>query len=441
MLERDTTYFRIVCTIFWIWACFGFINDEILPESIARILSSVIYFACDVLLVIIGLCCLKTRQAKWIVFSFYVLSLASSLINHESLITFINGSRDFIGLLYAGPIVYYLAHCKHSSEYKTSLEKQLKIFLIIQAPCIVFQFIKYGAGDHGGGSMGYGNSGTISTLICIISFYFFSKTYDHDDMLGSIRRNWKYLFLLFPVFLNETKVSFVYLLIYGCLLYRFDFKSFRKILAAFPVIILLGLGAYFAYDAATNASGQNMDVADSDFIDEYLTGGSQDNLDDLVTIAEAIQDGTLDTENEWAIDLPRFAKLGFTPFALQTTRGGILLGAGIGQFKGGTTLETTNFAKENSWLLGGTRPLLLFILIQLGILGTIWFMWDIIYYMHYKTNIGTMSKQLKILLTAITLIELFYNDMHRSFILCYVMFLLAAFETYKWESNQTHLKS
>jgi hypothetical protein len=434
MIERNLFYYRIFIIIFWIEACFGFVSEELLP--FIHPLKSPLYFFFDIVLVLLGLATLKTKRDKIVLCAFLVIGIVSTLmVNGESVMSYINGSRQFIGVIFFIPIFRYLLTCSRGAEFREKIDKNLFIFLCLQTVCLTEQFIRYGANDHGGGTLGNGGSGVISTLICLLSFYFISKKWDSSNYLLSLKKNWLYIFLLYPIFLNETKASFIYLAVYFVLLYKFEMKSIGKMFIAAPLIVLCTYGLYGAYKWATNASD---DVATEDYMTEYLVST---DLDELVKVAQAVQDGDIEPDGMWEVDIPRFAKLGLMPFVLSDTKGGNVLGAGLGQFKGGTTLGLTKFAAEYQWLLLGSVPMLMFVGLQLGIIGLIWFFYVMIcHIISFSREDNEFERKMKLFLLAVLALSLFYNDMFQLAIFTSMYCYLAMVNTLKPEQSQEEQK-
>ena len=420
MIERNKFYFNIFIAIFWTTTSFGFVADEILPPlAQAR---SIVNLLLDFAFLLLGIFTLKKKSDIIFIVSFLFIAAVSTLyLNHEAPIHFINGSRQFLGILFMIPIARYFLTCYDSDKYRRLIDRQLYIFLWIQAFCITWQFIKYGAGDAGGGSMGLGASGIISTLIYLISFYLITQKWDSSHYLLSLRNNKDLIFLLYPTFLNETKVSFIFLGIYFLLLYRFEWQTIRKLLIALPITIVVFTGLFYLY---LNLTNQNKDVVgSSEFYTEYLFGEDPEHLRE---VAQKVQDGaiTVDPRDWWVVDIPRFAKFGFMPMVLSESDGGILWGAGLGQFKGGTKIDPPKFAIQYEWLLAGSIPMAFFIMIQLGIIGLVWFLIFVFWNLNFGKRTFEFAMQLKLFLSAIIGIVLFYNDSFNSLPLCMVFFYI-----------------
>lgn len=421
MIERYKLYYRLFLAIFWIETCFGFVAEELLPFiEPAR---NALFLLCDVATLLLGLLTLR-KKGDWIVFgSFYLLAIISTVIvNRESWMTMLNGSRDFFGLIFAVPILRWFFTHERSEEFKASMIKQLNIWLWLQAFCVTEQFIRYGAGDHGGGTMGEGASGMVSMMIYLVSFFLVTRNWDTSNYFASLRKNWKYIILLYPSFLNETKISFILLAAYFVLLLKYDRKLMVRMTYILPLSMLVfwGVGSFYL-----NVTRQEADrVLSKDFMEAYFYGI---DIDGMIDIAIAVQeeDIEIDPKEWWSVDIPRIAKLVLIIPELRNCRGGELLGAGVGQFKGGTLVKETHFAKYNEWLLTGSRPWSFFVLTQLGYIGIIWFVAVVLYQILGNRAVRRFSVQMRLYLIACILIMLIYNEAMRFFNFCVLLYFFA----------------
>ncbi len=407
MIERNLFYYRIFIVIFWIEACYGFVSEELLPFAHLDALQSPLFFLADVVLVVLGFKTITLLRDKIILWSFVAIAVLSTLvINHIGMIPLVNGSRQFIGMLFFIPILRYLLTCDQGAVFKQKIDKHLYIFLCIQSVCLVEQFVRYGAGDHGGGSMGNGYSGPISTLICMISFYLASQNWDEENYFASLKANRKYIFLLFPVFLNETKISFIYIAIYFILLYRYKVQNIGKIVLFSPIFIAAILGLYNVYAYVTNVGDKN--VFSAEYLNAYLVGN---DIDEIITYSQMAADDEFEDDYLWFIDVPRFLKVFLIPETLSKTNGGMTFGAGMGQFKGGSTLEKTRFSTENKWVLNGSIFMIYIYMIQLGVVGLLW---GLISFIAVIRNHGSTIKyalQNRIFIIAVYIAALVYLPM------------------------------
>ncbi len=409
MVEKYKLYTGFLFSALWLRMGYGFIYDEFMPFMQPTV--PAILFIVDAIILILGIIALKDLRDKIVYFLLVALIIASKVVNHQSIVETLNGFRLYIGLVSAVPIIRYLLDSKNAARFVSSFDRQLHIFLYIQVFCLVWQFLKYGANDHGGGTLGYGGSGAISTMIYISSFYLLNKKWDFDgDWKVNLVENKKYFILLFPTFLNETKISFIYLILYFLLLIRRDRMFVLRMVVLVPTMIIAAIGVGILY---INATKQDADeVFSMDYIEYYLSGGQ--DVEDVINLAVRIQEEDLFSDELWSIDLPRFAKLFQTEEALKSTEGGYLLGAGVGQFRGGSVMGKSRFATKFNWLLKGSIPSLFWLLIELGLLGVLWFAGNLISALMIK-NPGSRGTNLRFYIFMVWLLILFY-DMQLSFI-------------------------
>lgn len=423
MVEKYKLYYRVFIAIFWIAMTFGFISEELFP--FIEPLRPLVFLAVDGMAFLLGVATLRQRGDIIVAVSYLVLAVGSTIvINHYSIVTLVNGSRDFIGLVMMVPVLRYFLTCKYSGEFRRSFDRQLKIWLWVQAFCITWQFIRYGANDHGGGSMGYGASGIVSMLIYLVSFYLVTRHWDASRYWDSLKQNKVYIILLYPTLLNETKASFIMLVIYFLLLVKIDRLTIIKIVCSLPLGIAALCGIGLAYFDITDQDPE--EVLSMDFFQNYFYG---EDLDFLVEVGWLIQDGEMeiDPDNWWTLDIPRFAKpVLITPMLRDETSGGVWLGAGVGQFKGGQVMSATPFARNNQWLLQGSKILLFFIYVQLGIVGLIWLLAVLGRDLWPRVNRHIpYSLPVQLFVVMDMLMIFIYNDSIRVLSFCIVFFYIA----------------
>ena len=434
MIEKGPFIYRVFLLTFWINVCYGFIAEEIVTALVS--LKPYVMLFCDVLVLLAGVFALKTRFFKWSVFSFLAIAFISTVIvNKYSVVTFINGSRGFWWLLFTVPSLYYFFLYENTYGYIKKFEKHLLVFLYIQCFCTVWQFAKYGAGDAVGGSMGWGSSGNLSLMVYMLSFYFMSKKFDRAHYFESLRKNWLYLFLLYPTFLNETKASFIYLILYFLLLNKFEVKTLLKICLFLPLIFGVMSGLLYVYAMITEQDFN--ELTGIDFYEEYLIG---EDPDAIVESCQMYYEGAFDKEyiNQWETDLPRFTKIVLLSSVLDESKGGLILGEGVGQYRGGTVLQSTPFTMKNEWFLNGTRIWTITLILQVGIIGFLWFVYYFIALMNYKNNNSHFAVNLKVYLTAITIFLLVYGDSFSRLEFC-VIFFYILFSSQNFDKKRAEL--
>lgn len=418
LISRYKLYLYIFLSVFWLAAAWGFVADELIPPL--HNFDTVKFLIVDGVLAILGLACLRNRFDITVIGSFLLLSFFSSFVfNNVGFAIYFNGFRDFVGLLFVLPVLRYFFTSSHAADFKKTFDRNLLIWLWLQAFCVTWQFIRYGAGDMGGGTYGEGGSGMVSMMIYVVSFYLIAPRWDSSKYWQSLRENKWYIILLYPTFLNETKVSFILILAYFFLLIKFDRNLILRLTYIVPLGLVVLAGLFVAY---VNITEQNADeFFEMETYQAYLYGI---DLEELVDIAYKVQDGYYDMSEVglWSQDIPRFAKIALSIPILAAEKGGILFGAGIGQFKGWTTGLCTQFSIDNRWLLNGSRPELFVIFVQLGLLGLVWFIWLLI-----RINFGgqtsyPLGKQIRLLIALSFLLIMIYNDSLREIIICSILF-------------------
>lgn len=429
MIDKYRLYSWLFFAAFWISQCFGFVSEELLPPI--NTFRGTVVLLCETVIFLLGIVTLVENRNKGdnrVAVSFLVIAFISTvIINREGVVALFNGARDFFGLLFIIPIIrYFFTSRKGGENYVRSFDRQLMIYLWLQAVCVTWQFIKYGAGDNGGGTMGEGASGVVSTCIYFVSYYLMTKRWDASK--GYFRNLWNnfiLIFLLYPSFLNETKISFIFLFCYFLLLIKLDKAAVRKFIIAIPVLFAIIAILFPVYLDITDQDADR--VLSEEFFDQYLFGGEE--LDHMVEVALLVQDGTIEIDalDVWSVDIPRFTKILWLPQTLDDSKGGMIFGAGLGQFKGGRSLDMSRFARDNQWALLGSRPWSFFVIIQLGLIGLLWYLsaaWKIL---DFKHNSYPFAKNVKVFLSVILFLVLFYNESLRSFQFCVLLFYIAMF--------------
>lgn len=325
-------------------------------------LTSYINLLFDAVIVILGLITIRDKRDLIIATIALAFTAVTTIIfNGMDLLFYLNGMRDFIAYIFIMPILrYFMQDERQWQDFTASFDKSLFIFLVIQVFCIVEQFIRYGAGDHVGGSLGNWHSGIISTLIYASSFYLLQKRIDPDRLLKSISDNFILILLLIPTFLNETKISFLFLALYFLLIIPINRKIFIRLIFAVPVLLLLLWGGATAYVVATG--GSMGDVFSLDYyIEGYLIADGDDN--------EKYAKWLVDNDSDEVEDIPRFTKFLLLEEVFEENPGHQLVGYGVGHFKGGTIVPDSDFFNDYKWLFIGTVPYAFHVIIQVGFIG------------------------------------------------------------------------
>lgn len=386
---------------FWVRMTYGFIAEEIITPLVGA--QSYVYLAFDAIIVALGMITMRhVHDFVW-AFVFIISSwFITVLINEEGTMFYLNGLRDFISFLFVVPILRYFLNGKDSTrrnEFIEMMDSNLYWMLMVQIPCIFYQFFMYGAGDHGGGSLGNGNSGIISTFIYIVAFYLMNKRFDKQHYVKSLWRNKMLLLALVPTFFNETKISFIYFVLFFLLLIPLDKKAFMRTMIAIPLLVVAIWAGVLLYAATNGFSITEMLNL------EYLYSDDEDLELYARWLFESGDEGFLE-------DLPRITKVALLPELWDEYNGAHdIYGFGVGHFKGGTVVADSEFYNANKWLLVGSVPYLYHIIIQLGYIGLALVIFYLGYVVGYKPIKGLKRDYAVQIYMVITwLMIFFYND-------------------------------
>ncbi|MDE6581836.1 MAG: hypothetical protein K2K47_04855 [Duncaniella sp.] len=434
MVEKYLLYSRIFFVTLWVMLTFGFVSQEIITPL--KSLHVAVFLIADAIFLLLGAMFIQNRRDILVLIVFLFLGIISSMIlNREGFVITFNGTRTYFGLIFAIPILRYFMSGKNADRFIASFDKLLFYFLLLQIPCVAWQFIKYGAGDRVGGSLGDWSSGVISALIYASSFYLVSRRWDYNDFIGSLRKNYVYFLLLLPTFFNETKASFLYLVAYFLLLLPLNIKMAKQLFWILPLMMVVISGLGVLYLKVTNQDADR--VLSYDFVEQYLFGESTEHV---VNVALAVEDDGLQVDETWGniIDIPRFSKLIVLPSIFKESHKSMLWGAGLGQFKGTNVVGFTPFSKRNYWLLRGSKPWIFYIIVELGILGLVWNLWLLIS-MFSPRSVVTNGLNIKFFVGFQLLFLFFYSDALINLYYCSIMFYILLSTQYA-SKNNPHLK-
>ncbi len=428
MLHRSQLIKQVLLSALWIRLTWGFISEELIPPLAD--LSSYINLLFDAVIVILGLFTISDKRDLIIgAVTLGFTATVTLIFNGMDLLFYLNGMRDFIAYIFVLPILrYFMLNEQRWRDFSLSFDKALFIFLLVQVFCIVEQFIRYGSGDHVGGSLGNSHSGIISTLIYAASFYLMQKRVNPDNFLVSIADNIILILLLIPSFLNETKISFFFLAMYFIFLIPINRKIFIRLIFAVPAILLLLWGGATAYVVSTGGS-----MGDVFSIDYYIEGYLLAEDDENEKYAKWI----IDNDSDEVTDIPRFTKFILLDEVFSENPGHRLTGYGVGHFKGGTIVADSDFFNDYKWLFSGTIPYAFHVIIQVGFIGLIltlaFFLWLILFpqLSGYKRN-----NNLQLYLFFSILLLYLYTDSLRN---AYLAFIFAYFAIQAWNPfSQAH---
>lgn len=432
LLDKDRIVLNVFLVTIWIWCTIGFVSEEMIPGLLP--LRSGVYFLVDAIIMALGLIVLRNWKDWIFVLSFLVVGYHITCVHNEySVAYYLNGLRDFLYLSSLIPIFRYLYKSRISDDFVRLFDKSLYAFLIVQAVCVTFQFLKYGANDHGGGSMGNGYSGIVTILIYVVSFYLMKKRMNPEKYLGSLIANKWLVILLYPTFLNETKISFIFFVMYFLLMLPLKKESLMRVIFAVPILVA---GVYLAFNVYLSATGNKDDITDlSYYMEGYLMA---DESGDILNWAEYLYErGELEADG--SSDIPRFTKYMLMPEINASYPGHDITGYGIGQFKGGTMMPSSKFYQDNEWMLRGSVPYGFHMIIQMGLFAVIYFVWFClrIYSLREKGTKAEIGIQL--FLWIMVVVFIFYNDFFRYTFAC-AIFLYVFIQSLRWHTQENVVK-
>lgn len=359
-IEKHKLITGIFLFAFWICATVPFILQEVTQEyhgpEVAKL-----WTLGEVAVAILGLWTLKARVDKVIILTLFTLSFLDTVIfNHISVLMWLNGVRLYFGFIFMLPILRYFWENEGRRRYFVAkMDRLIYLYLVIQFPCMVIQCVRYGAYDNVSGSIGWMASGAASTIIYLSSFYLMMRRWNHNlNYIDNLRNNWVLIMLLIPTWLNETKVSFIYITMYFLLLVPMDRKFIKRLTIVLPVIALVLIGAAMLYKTMVGDQNQT----ESYELADYLLGN-----DILLDVVEYAVENDVVEVNE--SDYARGLKFYLLPKIYDQYPGSWFTGFGLGQFKGGNGMEQTEFAKRYFWLLQGTIMQWHMALLEMGIPG------------------------------------------------------------------------
>lgn len=358
---------RIFWITFWIAACWPFCVQE-LSETLYESMVTPMSLVTDALFIFTGVWLMQKREDRLLLGSLLLISIVSMIVNGQNPVMWLNGLRLYLIPVCALSIGrYFLASRARRDWFIPILDRNVLIFLWLQVPAMVYQFILYGASDNGGGTMGWMNSGVTSMMIYMASFYLMIRRWNPAlTVWTNLKKNWVLLFLLFPSYLNETKISFVLLVMYFIFIVPMSRAYVKTLLKIAPVAIILVVGAGWLYTALTQTSkAHEADVFSADYISEYVTGDENtwNEIEGYLELTRGIDD--LD-------DFPRGAKFAVLPLLLTDEPQALWIGYGVGQIKGGSEMERSRFAKDFAWYLRGTLMGTMLLTLDLGLAGLAW---------------------------------------------------------------------
>lgn len=392
---------------------------------------------CQLGMICLGAWVLRSRVDIAIIAITVAVSYYSTCsLNGEGIVTWLNGLRRYAPYMFVLPVIRYLwSDPERRTRFVEAFDKTLYMFLIVQFPCLSLQALMYGMGDTGGGSLGWDYSGVISQLIYMISFYLMVRRWNPQrSYLQNLGDNYVLLLLLLPSFLNETKISFIFLLLYFPMLLPFDRHLLKRLLLIIPLLIIVFSGLMLWYSNNVNTRDNLMDA---NFMNNYVFG------DDMIDLAFDLLDSDVDTDEVWEADYARGIKFALLPTLLERgDNDNELWGYGVGQFKGGNGVEKTKFAKHYDWILRGTQTELFDAVVELGYIGgaLLFLFWGAIFRFFKRAGKGNRNGRMQWWLGINILMMILYTPAFDSLpFVCISLFMV--FASSRWSELPPYKES
>lgn len=357
-------------------------------------LESYVVLLTDVVITYLGISVFSLKPVRFTLY--LILLLFFSTVNYlhdldSSLASHLNGLRELITIFFGFVFCYKIFTSRYQEWCNIHFRKFTWIFLCMQIPFCAVQFIKYGASDAVSGTLLPGNTGVLTLSIFILVFYYIISSPKYNSQTASIGNVFVHSYMFIPVFLNETKITFVLIAL---------FFMCQMTLRISSVIVTLTACVVFVTIFSISYSNQ---------------GKKFQNPLQVFTEKKYLEAYFIDDARHHA-DVPRMTKIKLAFALLARDNTNLLVGKEYGAFKGGNVLSPSGFSHKYNWLLKGSRPTLFYLLITGGltlIVGVLFFMYNELL---RKPTPGFQnnSSQFLLFLGAIFLMVLFYNDAFRT---------------------------
>ncbi len=164
---------------------------------------------------------------------------------------------------------------------------------------------------------------------------------------------------------------------------------------------------------------EGIDIFSEDYLVEYV-------FSDLENAEENVEWGIENNESGVA-DVPRLTKFLLLPMFEDENPGHVLLGFGVGHFKGGTKLDHSEFFDQYEWYLVGTIPYLIHLYLQLGVLGVLVFIVFLVsLFIRHPECCSIRDLNLQLFLALLIGMMFFYAESLRDPLFCIVVYGLLA---------------
>lgn len=363
--------------------------------------ASLLTFAGDLVMILLLATSLKRTRGfygGWIVLAFLLSSVFTLLYNieHVGVLGHLSALREPLIFLSSLVVIYDFMTSDFNPIFIRVFTYFVAVFAIVQIPVAFIQYREFGPSDHVGGTLGYGGSGILSQLLFLIVFYLIVRfATDARDERFSFFRVMFFLPLLIPCALNETKISFVYLLLMVVFL-----TPTKRVLRAIPVVAT-GIALFYFLNMFYSQNVQDTDrLIDESYIEKYLL-----------------------YDERTSVDVPRFQKLQMMFDLLVTDMPTTAVGLGYGAF-GGKIIGASGLAKSLAHFRG-SRMLLNTLWLQGGIIAVLLVAYASLRIVNWKTTLANINR-FKWFLSLVVLSVWFYNEalLNRTFAIMVAFFIV-----------------
>lgn len=120
--------------IFWYTGTISFPLQEIMPSAFTALNPYIMAFG-DVMLMCLGLWTLRSRLDIALLISLILIGFASKQLNDVSFLSYVNGMRQYVDLVFILSIIRYLLATRTRIEYFCQYLKKYVLVSAIAVPC------------------------------------------------------------------------------------------------------------------------------------------------------------------------------------------------------------------------------------------------------------------------------------------------------------------
>lgn len=214
----------------------------------------------------------RTPGLVYLALLFLFLVVIATVYNRGGLGAFVAGAKNYFQVW---PLMLVLALVRWDEKTILALPKVMLWFALLQLPFVLHQFIAiaptrtglgYGivsvdivSGTFGGDRMGGGATSTLALFLIVVWAGLFARW--KYQLISGRKLVFLSLFLLFPLFLNESKVAILYLGVVYVVLFREEIiRRPHLFLSGGAAIAVLAMGLLFSY-AALNDQVRSTDIS------------------------------------------------------------------------------------------------------------------------------------------------------------------------------------